>query len=88
MKLTKNDSVISEILDGEICIFNPKNAEYINLNSTGTRIWELLDSLKDINEIIQILKTEYKDQDLNIEKETKLFIDDCIKNNILVYRDR
>ena len=52
MKLKKNEAVISEVLDGEICIFNPKNANYINLNSTATKIWKLLDSIEELNEII------------------------------------
>ena len=61
MKLKKNEAVISEVLDGEICIFNPKNANYINLNSTATKIWKLLDSIEELNEIITILKLEFTD---------------------------
>ena len=87
MKLKKNDEVISEILDGEICIFNPKNANYINLNSTATRIWELLDSLEEVDKIINKLKSEFPDQNLVVEDQTKLFIEDCIRNDILINMD-
>ena len=85
MKLTKNKNLVSEILDREICIFNPINSQYINLNSTATRIWEILDTSRNINELIKILKLEYKDNGSLLESHVSLFIEDCIKNGILKY---
>ncbi len=84
MKLTKNPYTSSEILDNEVCIFNPNNAQYITLNSTASRIWELLDLQINIREIVEILKKEYKEKDNILEDETKTFINQCIESGILI----
>ncbi|MBO8240569.1 PqqD family protein [Prochlorococcus marinus XMU1412] len=85
MKLKKNPKLVSEVLDEEICLFNPKNAKYINLNSTGSIIWGLLDTSKEVDEIIKIMKKGYKDKNTNIENEIMLFINDGIANDIFYY---
>ena len=84
MKLKKNPKVVTEKLDGEICIFNPENANYINLNFTGSKIWDLLDKTIDVEEIIRLLKSEYESENQIIENETKLFIKKCLENNLLI----
>lgn len=30
-------------LDGELCLFHPVTAQYLNLNATGSAIWRLLE---------------------------------------------
>ena len=85
MKLRKNPYTSSEVLDEEVCIFNPNNAHYITLNSTASRIWELLDLQINIKEIVEILKKEYKEKEIKLEEETRSFIEDCIENGILIY---
>lgn len=84
MKFTKNPTTSSEILDGEICIFNANNAQYINLNSTASRIWELLDLQINIKQIVDILKKEYQGSEIKLEDETRLFIDQCLESGILI----
>ena len=85
MKLKKNPYTSSEILDEEVCIFNPNNAQYITLNSTASRIWDLIDLQINIKEIVEILKKEYNEKEIKLEDETRSFIEDCIKNGILIY---
>ena len=85
MKLKKNKYNSSEILDEEVCIFNPNNAQYITLNSTASRIWDLLDLQINIEEIVEILKKEYNEKEIKLEDETRSFIEDCIETGILIY---
>lgn len=87
MKLTKNPYTSSEILDEEVCIFNPNNAQYVTLNSTASRIWELLDLQINIKEIVKILKKEYEEKESKLENEITSFIEECLENGILI-RDK
>ena len=84
MKLTKNPYTSSEILDEEVCIFNPNNAQYVTLNSTASRIWELLDLQINIKEIVKILKKEYEEKESKLENEITSFIEECLENGILI----
>ena len=43
MVIVRNPEVCAAELDGEICLFEPVKAEYLNLNSTGSAIWNLLE---------------------------------------------
>ena len=43
MLISRNPEVCAEELDGEICLFEPVKAEYLNLNATGSAIWNLLE---------------------------------------------
>ena len=85
MKLSKNPYTSSEVLDDEVCIFNPNNAQYITLNSTASRIWDLLDLQINIKEIVEILKKEYTEKEIKLEDETRSFIENCIETGILIY---
>ena len=85
MKLKRNPKVVSDKLDGEICIFNPVNAIYINLNSTGSKIWDLLETPKTFSELLDQLTSEYETKDQKIEQEVKSFINNCIEHNIFNY---
>ena len=85
MNLRKNPYTSSEVLDDEVCIFNPNNAQYITLNSTASRIWDLLDLQINIKEIVEILKKEYTEKEIKLEDETRSFIEDCIETGILIY---
>lgn len=85
MKLKRNPQVVSSKLDKEVCIFNPLNANYINLNSTGSKIWDFLETPKTYFEILNQLKSEFESEDQIIEKEVNSFINDCIDQNIVSY---
>jgi hypothetical protein len=63
----KNPSVsCTELEDGAI-LLNLDNKYYYTLNSTGLRIWQIMDEIKDPLEIAKKLVTEYK-----VDRETAL----------------
>ena len=83
MRIIRNPSFVSEILDGEVCVFDPLNAFYFNLNSSGSFIWNFLKTSKSIDEIYEVLLEEYNLK-LEDKKEVLCFIDECIKNKIFI----
>ena len=86
MKIARNPLFVSEVLDGEICIFDPTNASYFNLNSTGSFIWRALTKSKSRDEILELLFKEYKIK-LEDKREVLAFIDECIKNEIFIEKN-
>ena len=64
MKISRNKDIISSELDGEVCLFDPENAYYYNLNQTGSIIWKYIEQPKDFKDVIQYLISIF-----NVEKD-------------------
>lgn len=61
---TSKDNVYCE-LEGEAVILNLRDGIYYGLNPIGLRIWELLQSPRTLNEILDSLTEEYE-----VDRET------------------
>ena len=81
-KIERNNQVVFTELDEEVCLFNPEKGEYLNLNQTGSRIWNLLDKPTPIDQIIELLKKEFEGNTKNIESTTESFIQDGLGKEI------
>ena len=81
-KIERNNNVVFTELDNEVCLFNPEKGEYLNLNQTGSRIWNLLDKPTLIERIIEVLFEEYDGTNENIYLNTELFINDGLQKEI------
>ena len=81
-KFERNNKIVFTELDNEVCLFNPEKGEYLNLNQTGSRIWNLLDKPIQIEKIIEILLTEYDGDKKNIELNTEIFFKDGLQKEI------
>ena len=64
MRIKKNPEVLSALLDQEWCLFVPSTSNYLNLNSTGSFLWELLEDTDDFNLIV---KKVFENYDISIE---------------------
>ncbi len=55
----RHPSAISSDLDGETVILDMESGKYHSLDTTGTRIWELLQNRISLNDIVLQLVDEY-----------------------------
>ena len=76
MKYQQNKNILSTVLDEEICVFNPNNAEYLTLNETASFIWQLLENkvkldfvFKQVKDIYDVKSEIYKDNIKSFIKE-------------------
>jgi len=58
-KLRRNDHLPFQMLDGEVVVVDPKTQNVHVLNSTASRIWELLENDMDLQGLIDALNEEY-----------------------------
>ena len=63
--ISRNDSVVAGMVDGEMMMVNIENGNYHALNATGQRIWEILETPQTFEAICNLLESEY-----NINSET------------------
>ena len=83
MQLCRNPDVCAAELDGEVCLFNPESAEYLNLNPTGSWIWNLLESPIDLDGLVGALQEHFEVDSDTCRLETKRFVDEALKKGML-----
>jgi hypothetical protein len=81
--LSRNPEICAAELDGEVCLFNPENAQYLNLNSTGSSIWNLLDAPAELEELIFNLQARFAVDPETCRHETKAFVIVALKLGML-----
>ena len=83
MYYSQSENLASAELDDEVCIFNPHEGNYLNLNETASAIWRLLNEPKQLKDIVEYLTNNYM-----IDKEICLqqildFMEDAKKSKII-----
>lgn len=84
MLLNRNPEIFAAELDGEVCLFNPQSAVYLNLNSTGSNIWNLLEAPTTLDALISNLQARYAvDADI-CRSETERFVSEALEKGMLL----
>lgn len=55
----KNPEIVWRELEGEGVLLNPANGKYFGLNAVGLSMWEKVDGVRILEEIIALLLDEY-----------------------------
>jgi len=84
MTLSRNPTICAAELDGEICLFHPDNAEYLNLNATGSAVWSLLDAPMDREQLLAQLLERYAVEEAICRRDTEAFLAEAIERGMLL----
>jgi hypothetical protein len=77
-----NDFVFNEV-DGELVMMNLENGAYVSLNETGKSIWNILETPKNINEIVELLLQEFEVSAEICTKEVNDFLLKMLDKNVV-----
>ena len=83
MLIARNPEVCAAELDGEVCLFEPVKAEYLNLNTTGSAIWNLLEQPTELEELLTTLQSRYAVNAATCRQDTEAFISEALKRGML-----
>lgn len=88
--MVRNDSIIIKNKDIEVTDFNNEKVmmdleqgKYFALNDVGSRIWELANENTKVQDIIDILLTEYEIDEETCKNEVIRYIEDLVKNGVV-----
>lgn len=84
MHLSRNPDVCAAELDGEVCLFHPDNAEYLNLNATGSAIWNLLEVPADRDTLLAQLLARYAVDETTCRHDTETFLAEALERGMLL----
>lgn len=82
----KSDKVASRIIDGEAVIIMLERQESVVLNNVGSRIWEIMDGQKDLNELASILTSEFDTTYQQALKDLVEFIEDIATRGMVTFK--
>ncbi len=82
--ILRNPEICAAELDGEICLFHPDNAQYLNLNVTGSAIWTLLDTPTDREALVAQLLARFEVEEVICRRETEAFLAEALALGMLL----
>lgn len=84
--LVRNKNIPSVNIDDEIGLLNVETGKYYALNSVGADIWKLLENAMPLNNLINLLISEYEiDRDICMEQVSN-FIDQLVQKGIVLIK--
>jgi hypothetical protein len=83
MLLSRNPDIYAAELDGEVCLFNPESAEYLNLNATASCIWSLLENQAIFEDLVVTLQKLYMVDENTCRLETERFVAEALQKGML-----
>ena len=84
MPLQRNPVICAAELDGEVCLFHPERAEYLNLNGSGSAIWNLLETPLKREELIARLLTLQEVEESVCRRDTEIFLSLALEQDMLL----
>jgi len=74
--LARDENVAWRVIDGEAIILSAEDSSVHSLDEVGTRIWELADGKKTVQEIIDTLHDEYDVELDQLKQDVVDFVND------------
>ncbi len=82
--LHRNPNCCAAELDGDICLFDPDRALYLNLNSTGSAVWNLLEQPTPAEALVVALLESYEVEEQICRQETAAFVTEALEQGFLL----
>jgi len=84
MPLQRNPVICAAELDGEVCLFHPDRGEYLNLNASGSAIWNLLDTPMEREDLIGRLLDLFEVSEADCRRDTESFLAQALEREMLL----
>jgi len=86
--LKKNENVVFRKIQDEYILVpivaSAADVESIfNLNETGAAVWERIDGIRALSDIIEDIKSEYESKDKKIEDDVMAFVNEMIDAKLI-----
>ena len=81
---SQNPDVCAAEIDGEFCIFNPTTAEFLNLNPSGSAIWNAINEPKSKEDIVTELLLQFEIKRDQCDEETSQFLEEAANKDLVI----
>ena len=81
------ESTLFQVSDGAAVLLSLEKETYFTLDEVGTRIWEVLQTEKTIQETFELLLAEYEVESEELRSDLVSFLSELLQSGLIVYRD-
>ena len=85
--VSRNENCLSTGSDSETIILNLSTGNYLKLNNTGRKVWNLLENELAYSDLLSEICKDFKTKKHEIDNDLKLFLYECKEKNILDFDD-
>ena len=82
--LKRRDDPLSAELDGETVMLDPAKGSYFSLGVVGSRVWQLLEDRRSVNDLCKELVSEFDIDHQTCRREVRAFIDRLLDAGLIV----
>lgn len=75
---------ISRVVDGEAVIVLPESGQVGVLNEVGTRVWELADGTRSLEEIVAAILEEFEVTPERARQDVDAFVQELVEKGMLI----
>ncbi|MGD9558530.1 MAG: PqqD family peptide modification chaperone [Mangrovibacterium sp.] len=86
-KYSRNEQIIDGELDNNQVMMHLERGKYFGLNPVGKRIWDLIETPKSFEELMNILLKEFEVTQEQCEREIRAFLEKAVRYEIIVKRE-
>jgi Coenzyme PQQ synthesis protein D (PqqD) len=83
MRIRIADEVIFRILGGDAVILNLATSKYFGLNSTGTRLWQLIAEHGSVEKVIEASLVEYEVEERQLRHDLADLIQQLMQKGLV-----
>jgi len=85
--LRVSSDVVFRDLDGEVVILNLASGKYFGLDPVGTRIWQLIEEHRRLEDVLRHLVGEYDAPPDALERDLMTLASELVQLGLLVHDD-
>ncbi|MES2355331.1 MAG: PqqD family peptide modification chaperone [Pseudomonadota bacterium] len=86
-KIARADGLLSSYIGEELLMMSMSQSKYFNMNSVGSRIWELLETPTTQKELVTALTSEYEVSHDTARQQVEAFVVALRERHMLTFSD-
>jgi hypothetical protein len=80
----RGEQVLARQAADSLVLLDPKSGEYFSLDGVGARIWELCDGTRSVEEITDVITSEYGEGRSTVESDVRELLGDLASERLVV----
>ncbi|TXH34103.1 MAG: lasso peptide biosynthesis PqqD family chaperone [Burkholderiaceae bacterium] len=79
----RNADILAASLDGELVMMSIQAGNYYSIGGVGTRVWELLEQPKSLEELVDAVVADYAVERDRCATDVAAFVDELLGLNLI-----
>jgi len=83
---TRNAATAWRVIEGEAVILSLDTKVLRGLNAVGSRVWELIDGRRDVDEIVDVIAREFATERPRVAPDVDAFVQALLDRSLVTVR--